>query len=360
MLHGEAVGLGLIAACRVSAAVCGTRRDLEHEVVAALRASGLPGDLDPYLTDDVLARIQVDKKRIGDNLRFLVIREVGACEPVEHRDHRAENNFASRSGRLIRSAAEEPCNADRRHARDPCLAVLAGLAGLARAAALANGGDESILVLKNVAPTATATGAWSPRPRPRPVPRARRARRLARHAATSSSRSSRAGSPPITGQPSCSARSSCAAPTSTSRSPTHAVQRRRARRSQGQGADPLHERVQRQPGDPTAASPTCSFQLIPPELGAAIMAKPNFTDGPRAGQLQGRRRSRRRRGHQPAVPVPDHGGQRRPRPRRRGCAAAAGELHAADRRPVQRGQDGVIDCCTDPGGRVCPAVGTKM
>src|SRR6185295_12712340 len=83
MLHGEAVGLGLIAACRVSSALCGTRRDLEHEVVAALHASGLPGDLDPYLTDDILARIQVDKKRIGGNLRFLVIREVGVCEPAE-------------------------------------------------------------------------------------------------------------------------------------------------------------------------------------------------------------------------------------------------------------------------------------
>jgi len=83
MLHGEAVGLGLIAACRVSARVAGTRRDLEHEVVAALRASGLPGDLDPHLTDDVLARIQVDKKRIGKNLKFIVIREVGACEPAE-------------------------------------------------------------------------------------------------------------------------------------------------------------------------------------------------------------------------------------------------------------------------------------
>jgi shikimate kinase/3-dehydroquinate synthase len=83
MLHGEAVGLGLIAACRVSAAVCGTRRDLEHEVVAALRASGLPGDLDPYLSDDVLARIWVDKKRVGRGVRFLLIREVGMCEPAE-------------------------------------------------------------------------------------------------------------------------------------------------------------------------------------------------------------------------------------------------------------------------------------
>ncbi|HEX7839887.1 MAG TPA: hypothetical protein VF469_20565, partial [Kofleriaceae bacterium] len=67
----------------VSAAVYGTRRDLEHEVVAALRASGLPGDLDPYLTEDVLARLQVDKKRLGDRLRFLVIRDVGVCEPAE-------------------------------------------------------------------------------------------------------------------------------------------------------------------------------------------------------------------------------------------------------------------------------------
>jgi shikimate kinase/3-dehydroquinate synthase len=83
MLHGEAVGLGLVAACRLSAQVIGTRRDLEHEVVAALRASGLPGDLDPYLTEDVLTRVQVDKKRLGKKLRFIVIREVGLCEVVE-------------------------------------------------------------------------------------------------------------------------------------------------------------------------------------------------------------------------------------------------------------------------------------
>jgi shikimate kinase/3-dehydroquinate synthase len=82
LLHGEAVGLGLIAACRVSAQVAGTRRDLEHEVVAALRASGLPGDLDPYLTDAVLDRLAVDKKRHGADLRFIVVREVGLCEPV--------------------------------------------------------------------------------------------------------------------------------------------------------------------------------------------------------------------------------------------------------------------------------------
>ena len=81
--HGEAVGLGLIAAARVSAALVGARRDLEAEITAALRRTGLPAELDPLLTDDVLDRIKVDKKRIGDKVRFIAMREVGACDPVE-------------------------------------------------------------------------------------------------------------------------------------------------------------------------------------------------------------------------------------------------------------------------------------
>jgi hypothetical protein len=43
----------------------------------------LPADLDPYLTEPTLARLAVDKKRVGGILKFLVIREVGACEPAE-------------------------------------------------------------------------------------------------------------------------------------------------------------------------------------------------------------------------------------------------------------------------------------
>jgi shikimate kinase / 3-dehydroquinate synthase len=82
LLHGEAVALGLIAACRVSASLAG-RQSLEAEIVAALRRTGLPAELDPYLTDDVLDRIRVDKKRIGDKVRFIAVREVGACDPVE-------------------------------------------------------------------------------------------------------------------------------------------------------------------------------------------------------------------------------------------------------------------------------------
>jgi shikimate kinase/3-dehydroquinate synthase len=81
MLHGEAVGLGLLAACRVSRALGAP--DLEPELRAALAASGLAVDLDRWLTEDVISRIRVDKKRVGKSLRFVAIREVGLCEPVD-------------------------------------------------------------------------------------------------------------------------------------------------------------------------------------------------------------------------------------------------------------------------------------
>ena len=83
MLHGEAVALGLIAAARVSVALLGTRSDLERELIEALHASGLPVDIDRYLTDEVLARVDVDKKRVGKTLKYIAIRNVGDCEPVE-------------------------------------------------------------------------------------------------------------------------------------------------------------------------------------------------------------------------------------------------------------------------------------
>jgi len=83
MLHGEAVALGLIAAARVSAALGHAPRELEGQIADALRRTGLAADLTPYLTDDILGRLGVDKKRSGDSIVFLLIREVGACEPVE-------------------------------------------------------------------------------------------------------------------------------------------------------------------------------------------------------------------------------------------------------------------------------------
>jgi shikimate kinase / 3-dehydroquinate synthase len=97
MLHGEAVALGLVAACRVSAALGLARRELEAEVVEALRRTGMDADLDPHLTPEVLDRVRVDKKRVADRVRFVAIREVGACEPFELE--------VSELGRILRGTA---------------------------------------------------------------------------------------------------------------------------------------------------------------------------------------------------------------------------------------------------------------
>lgn len=83
MLHGEAVALGLVAAARVSRALVGARPELEAELIEALQSCGLAVDIDRYLTEDVLARMDVDKKRIGKRLKYIAIRDVGDCEPVE-------------------------------------------------------------------------------------------------------------------------------------------------------------------------------------------------------------------------------------------------------------------------------------
>ncbi len=80
--HGEAVGLGLVAACHVSAALGLCDLALAGEVTAALDRTGLPSNPRAYLTDDALARLAVDKKRTGPTVRFIAVREVGSCEPV--------------------------------------------------------------------------------------------------------------------------------------------------------------------------------------------------------------------------------------------------------------------------------------
>jgi 3-dehydroquinate synthetase len=56
---------------------------LAATVSQALQRTGLPHDPDAYLSDRVIARLAVDKKRTGDRVRFIAVREVGACEPVE-------------------------------------------------------------------------------------------------------------------------------------------------------------------------------------------------------------------------------------------------------------------------------------
>ena len=71
--HGEAVALGLLAALRL-----GGTEDLRGEVAALLAAAGLPTALDPDVdAEAVVAATRLDKKRVGDRVPFVLVREPG-------------------------------------------------------------------------------------------------------------------------------------------------------------------------------------------------------------------------------------------------------------------------------------------
>jgi shikimate kinase/3-dehydroquinate synthase len=75
--HGEAVGLGLLAALRLSGA-----QQLRDEVRALLEGAGLPTRLDPDVDRDaVLQAMERDKKRDSEGVRFVLLERPG--EPRE-------------------------------------------------------------------------------------------------------------------------------------------------------------------------------------------------------------------------------------------------------------------------------------
>jgi shikimate kinase/3-dehydroquinate synthase len=75
--HGEAIGLGLLAALRLSGAT-----DLREEVRAMLERRGLPTRLDPGVeVAGILSAIERDKKRTADGLRLVLLERPG--EPRE-------------------------------------------------------------------------------------------------------------------------------------------------------------------------------------------------------------------------------------------------------------------------------------
>jgi shikimate kinase / 3-dehydroquinate synthase len=86
--HGEAVGLGLLAALTLSG-----QPELRSEVAELLAARGLPTALDPAVDHEaVLAAVQRDKKRRGGRVGFVVVEapgDVRTSVPMAEGDVRA-------------------------------------------------------------------------------------------------------------------------------------------------------------------------------------------------------------------------------------------------------------------------------
>jgi shikimate kinase/3-dehydroquinate synthase len=72
-LHGEAIGLGLLAALRLSDAP-----ELRDEVEEVLKRFNLPTQLDPTIElDAILGTLQKDKKRTAAGVGFVLLSEPG-------------------------------------------------------------------------------------------------------------------------------------------------------------------------------------------------------------------------------------------------------------------------------------------
>lgn len=92
LLHGEAVALGLIAACRVSARLGLCDPALERRVADTVQRAGLDADVDRWLEPGAAAPgahgravdfLKADKKRTGGRVAFVTVRAVGDCGLTE-------------------------------------------------------------------------------------------------------------------------------------------------------------------------------------------------------------------------------------------------------------------------------------
>lgn len=83
-LHGEAVAIGLVAACRVSRALGLCDERLEERVTALLGRIGLPTELPEALRrPELMVAMRTDKKMAGGRVRFVAIEDVGRTRLVE-------------------------------------------------------------------------------------------------------------------------------------------------------------------------------------------------------------------------------------------------------------------------------------
>jgi 3-dehydroquinate synthase len=78
LLHGEAISLGLVAACRLSVEKSGLPQTSADQILAALARHHLPQTLPASIsTDQILAALRKDKKFHAGAIRFVLLRNLG-------------------------------------------------------------------------------------------------------------------------------------------------------------------------------------------------------------------------------------------------------------------------------------------
>jgi len=81
--HGEAVGIGIVAAARIAVKLNRADPSLPGRIAALLAAWGLPVQCPPFDADAIWEAMAHDKKRQGRGLRWVLPRAIGAVEITE-------------------------------------------------------------------------------------------------------------------------------------------------------------------------------------------------------------------------------------------------------------------------------------
>jgi 3-dehydroquinate synthetase len=78
LLHGEAISLGLLAACRLSVEKSGLAEKDAARISSALASYKLPLRLDDSIkTDAIFCALKKDKKFAAGGIRFVLLRRLG-------------------------------------------------------------------------------------------------------------------------------------------------------------------------------------------------------------------------------------------------------------------------------------------
>ena len=77
LTHGEAISLGLVAALRLGTRLGHTPSELSTRIEHLLKQLGLPVDLKAHQLPGASSLLGHDKKRAGDQVRFVFARDVG-------------------------------------------------------------------------------------------------------------------------------------------------------------------------------------------------------------------------------------------------------------------------------------------
>lgn len=76
LLHGQAVSIGMAAACKISVAVSGFPAAEQEEVLRVLQQYGLPIHLQ-FDKKKVFDILKMDKKRVRDEMNFVLLKSIG-------------------------------------------------------------------------------------------------------------------------------------------------------------------------------------------------------------------------------------------------------------------------------------------